>query len=86
MPITEDILKHPIIGPAYWRAFEEGYKAGYEEGYKEGELAMLRRLLTKRFGPIPAWLEERLMHSSTSDLEEFCDEFLDAQNLEDLKK
>ena len=73
MPITEDIMKHEIIGPAY------------RQGLHEGELVMLRRQIVQRFGPVPAWLEERLMHCATSDLEELSDRVLNAQSLEDLK-
>ena len=78
MPITESILNHQIIGPAY--------RKGQEEGRQEGELTILRRQIAKRFGPIPAWLEERLVRCSASDLEELSDRVLDAQSLEDLVK
>ena len=93
MPVTEDIMKHEIIGPAYRQAFEEGLKEvreaawreGYKAGYKEGMLAILRLQLVRRFGPIPTWLEERLTQNQASDLLEFSDRFLDAQSLDDLK-
>jgi hypothetical protein len=77
MPITEDILKHEIIGPAY--------RQGRQEGLQEGEMRILRRQLVTRFGQIPAWLDDRLKHCPTSDLEEFSDRVLSAQSLEDLK-
>ena len=44
MPITEDILDHDLIGPAT----------------KKGALEVLRPQIEERFGPIPAWAEERL--------------------------
>jgi hypothetical protein len=44
MPITEDILNHDTIGPAAKRA----------------ALEVLRPQMEERFGPIPAWAEERL--------------------------
>lgn len=74
MPITEDILNHDLIGPAY------------RQGRLEGELTMLRGLVEKRFGPIPAWLEERLARCSASDLLELSKRVLDAQSLEDILK
>jgi hypothetical protein len=78
MPITEDILTHQIIGPAY--------REGWQKGYREGVLTVLRRQLVKRFGPIPAWREERLALCSVSELIELCDHMLDAQTPEDLAK
>ena len=44
MPITEDIMNHDSIGPAA----------------KKGALEVLRPQIEERFGPIPAWVEERL--------------------------
>jgi hypothetical protein len=40
----------------------------------------------KRFGPIPAWLEDRLARCSTSDLLELGERVLDAKSLEDILK
>ena len=78
MPITEDILNHQIIGPAY--------RQGRQEGQQEGELELLRRQIVKRFGPIPAWLDERLARCSASDLLDLGERLLDAQSLEDILK
>jgi hypothetical protein len=44
MPITEDIMNHGSIGPAA----------------KKAVLEALRPQMEERFGPIPAWAEERL--------------------------
>jgi predicted transposase YdaD len=82
MPITEDILNHQIIGPAY----RQGRQEGRQEGQQEGELELLRRQIVKRFGPIPAWLDERLARCSASDLLDLGERLLDAQSLEDILK
>ena len=91
MPITEDILKHQFIGPAYRRGFEEGRKEGLEEAREKRREAgrrfasrLLRRQIAKRFGPIPAGLDERLSRSSLEELEAIADRVLDAANLEEL--
>jgi hypothetical protein len=42
MPILEDIRNHKVLG----------------REYKRGELVILRRLIEKRFGPIPSWAQE----------------------------
>ncbi len=102
MPITENILNHQLIGPAYRKGQQEGLKEGRREGREEGrhegreegrhegrqegELTILRRLISKRFGAIPNWLEERLTHSSADDLELLSERVLDARTLDDLLK
>jgi hypothetical protein len=44
MPITDDIMDHDLIGPTA----------------KQAALEVLRPQMEERFGPIPAWAEERL--------------------------
>jgi hypothetical protein len=82
MPITENILDHELIGPAYKKGLQEGEQRGFERG----ELTVLRRQIAKRFGAIPAWLEERLAQCSARDLEVLSERVLDAQNVDDLVK
>ena len=77
MPITEDILKHQFIGPAYRQGREEG---------RQSELRLVLRLITKRFGQIPASLDERLSRSSVDELEAIAERILDAASLEELLK
>jgi hypothetical protein len=74
MPVYIDISENKVLGPPYKR------------GMKEGELRMLRGLIEKRFGPMPAWAEERLTGQSTTELEDLSLRVHDAQSLEDLLK
>jgi predicted transposase YdaD len=68
---------------------EEGFEKGIEKGRLEGiERGMavqarkqLRRLLTRRFGPLPEWVEERLDAAEIAQLEEWADRILDAETL-----
>ena len=53
-------------------------------GPGETQLETDRRLIAKRFGAVPASLEERLARCSTSDLEELSERLLDAHGPEDL--
>ena len=76
MPILNDIMDHKVLG--------REYKRGWAEGTHDGELRILRRLLQKRFGPVPAWVEERLGDRSAEDLEALSLRLLEAQSLEDL--
>jgi hypothetical protein len=44
----------------------------------------VRRLLTRRFGPLPLWADERLEQASPQELERWTDRVLDAQQLDDI--
>jgi hypothetical protein len=50
-------------------------------GRQEGEAALLRRLLTRRFGPLPEWVDDRLRRASIEELETWGDRVLDAAEL-----
>jgi hypothetical protein len=71
-------MENKVLGPAY--------KRGLEEGEVKGELTILRRLVEKRFGPLPAWAEERLTAKSTTELEDLSLRVLDATTLDELLK
>jgi predicted transposase YdaD len=66
----------------YQDVFAEGRVEGRAEGRVEGEQAILRRQLVKRFGPLPAWAEQRLNAASSAQLELWSERLLDAASLE----
>jgi hypothetical protein len=76
VPVFIDILENKVLGAPF--------KKGLEEGLREGELTVLRRLIEKRFGAIPSWVEERLAGQSTVELVDLSVRVLDAQSIEDL--
>jgi hypothetical protein len=76
MPVYIDILENKVLGPPF--------KKGLEEGELKGELKILRRLIEKRFGPIPAWADESLSARSAIELEELSERVLDAATIEDI--
>jgi len=80
MPIHIDILENKVLG----REFKKGLQEGRQEGRQEGELAILRRLIERRFGSLPSWAEQRLAGASTEHLEELATRVLDAASLEEL--
>jgi predicted transposase YdaD len=80
MPILNDIMEHEVIGPA----IRQGREEGREEGRQEGRQEVLRRLLERRFGPLPDWAANRLDNLSTSELDEIAIGVLDATSLESL--
>ncbi|HEX4228572.1 MAG TPA: DUF4351 domain-containing protein [Bryobacteraceae bacterium] len=63
---------------------EQGLEQGREQGRAQGQLSLLRRQMTNRFGPIPAWAEDRLKALPREKLEELAVRLLNATNLEDL--
>ncbi|WPL24597.1 PD-(D/E)XK nuclease family transposase [Thiorhodovibrio frisius] len=51
------------------------------EGEHKGQAAMLRRQLTKRFGPLDESTQARLQHATQEQLEHWSDRILDAPTL-----
>lgn len=60
---------------------KEGRVEGRNQGRLEGEIAVLARLLTRRFGPLPTWAEARLHAATEEALAEWTDAVLDAASL-----
>ncbi len=53
-----------------------------QEGQQEEARAIIRRLLTRRFGPLPAWAVEKVEQASIDDSEKWAEKILDAPSLE----
>jgi len=64
--------------------FEKSREEGRQEGRAEGELAVVRRLIEKRFGSLPDWASGKLVALSAAELEDLSVRVLDARSLEDL--
>src|SRR6266571_3785157 len=59
----------------YITSFERmGMEKGRQQGVQEGEVIVLKRLLTRRFGPLPAWAEQRLEQASPPELEGWAEQ------------
>jgi hypothetical protein len=63
---------------------EEWKQQGLQQGLQQGEANVLRRLLTRRFGALPSWTEQRLVQAGEAELESWADRILEAQTLEDV--
>ncbi len=72
MPILNDIMDHQIIGPAI------------RQGRLEGERTIVLRLITRRFGPVPASARKRIESFTAPKLERISLRLLDANSLEEL--
>ncbi len=57
-------------------------KEGLQQGLQQGESLLLRRLLTRRFGPLPEWAERRLKAAEPAQLEQWGERVLEAATLE----
>ena len=55
---------------------------GLQQGKYQGEAALLRRLLARRFGELPEWVESKIDGADTDTLERWGLQLLDAANLE----
>jgi len=63
---------------------ELGKREGRKEGRKEGEARMLSKLMTRRFGKVPVWAENRLKQAEEKELEIWIDRILDAGSVEEI--
>jgi hypothetical protein len=61
-----------------------GIEKGLQQGLQQEASLLLRKLLTRRFGELPAWVEERLESGSREELEHWVERVLDAQRLEEV--
>ncbi|MDQ2899173.1 MAG: DUF4351 domain-containing protein [Acidobacteriota bacterium] len=96
MPLLDDIMDNKVLGREYKRGLQEGVQEGMQQGVREGmqqgvregmrqgELTLLRRLIEKRFGAVPAWAEEWLSRRPPAELEALGVRLLDAKSVEDL--
>jgi len=57
---------------------------GLQQGLQQGERRVLQRLLTRRFGELPAWVETRLRDASPEQLEIWGERLLEASRLEEI--
>jgi len=51
---------------------------------QQGEALALQRLLTKRFGVIPAEVQAKITAASTEQVDVWLDKVLDAKSLDDM--
>ncbi len=57
---------------------------GRQEGIQEGEATLLQRLLTRKFGPLPEAMQQRITSATTAQLEIWSLNILDATTLDDV--
>ncbi|MDP2105895.1 MAG: hypothetical protein Q8J76_07860, partial [Desulfobulbaceae bacterium] len=51
------------------KGIQQGIQQGMQQGMQQGESQLLGRLLVRRFGPLPQWVENHLTEATISQLE-----------------
>ncbi len=74
------------VKQGFKQGFKKGFKKGLRKGIKKGEALACGRLLTKRFGALPSWAEERLKKAGRQQLELYLERVQDAKRLRDVFK
>ncbi|MCP4546663.1 MAG: DUF4351 domain-containing protein [bacterium] len=76
----------PYVTHIERRAERRGVEQGVEQGVRQGEASLLKRLLVRRFDPLPAWADRLLEKASREELERWGERVLDAKLLDDVFK
>ncbi len=84
MPLLDDIMDNKVFGPLIRQGMEQGMVEGLAKGRLEEGTVILRRLIDKRFGPVPSWADERLSKLSVTELEDLSLRVLDAPSITDM--
>jgi flagellar biosynthesis/type III secretory pathway protein FliH len=66
------------------QGIQQGMREGREQGMQRGEVAMLVRLLERKFGPVPEALRPRIEAADERSLLEWSERVLSAATLEDV--
>ncbi len=88
--VSPMIAEHAIDWTAPWReeglkeGLQEGRKKGLQEGKKEGEVALLLRMLSRKYGTLSPSLEERIRAAEGAQLLEWGDRFVTASSLDEI--
>jgi len=63
---------------------EQGIEKGFEQGIEKGEALVLQKLLSKRFGALPAETIRAIGSASAQQIDTWVDRVLDAASLEEV--
>ncbi|MDO9142525.1 MAG: hypothetical protein Q7U38_19570, partial [Methylobacter sp.] len=66
------------------KGLEKGLAKGLEKGLAKGEMLALQKLLSRRFGVIPAEMTARISSATLADIELWFDRAIDAPTLDDV--
>lgn len=80
----EEELAMPYVTAIERMGEERGIKQGKQEGIQLGEIRVLKRQMSRRYGPLPGWVEKRLEQASLEDLECWADRVLDSSSIDEV--
>ncbi|MBF0136211.1 MAG: DUF4351 domain-containing protein [Magnetococcus sp. DMHC-1] len=80
----EKLFSLPIIEHRLMQEHRAGLQAGHQDGERDGEAKVLTRQLQRRFGNLPAWVQEKIAAAEPSSLENWSLRFVDAQSLDEV--
>jgi hypothetical protein len=75
---------HEGINLGVQKGLEQGLEQGLQTGLQEGEATMLSRLLTRRFGDLPQWAQERVKNAAKAQIEVWFDRAIDVATLDEV--
>ena len=84
MPVDIDPMESFYLRMLIEKGRSEGLREGRRESYREGEAVVLRLQLSRRFGPLPAWVNERLSAAREAELEEWALRILTSERLDQI--
>ena len=85
LPEVNDLQELRIMLADQLEVWAHGYKAeGMQQGMLQGEALALQKLLTKRFGVIPANILTSISFASRAQIEEWFDRAIDADGYTDV--
>ncbi|NGZ05184.1 MAG: Rpn family recombination-promoting nuclease/putative transposase [Magnetococcales bacterium] len=77
-----------MVESTYGAGLIEGKRAGEQIGLQKGEqigqINLLTRLLQRRFGSLPDWVQDNLSKADSRSLEQWSLQFVDASSLEEI--
>ncbi|WP_162251397.1 DUF4351 domain-containing protein [Massilia sp. Root418] len=66
------------------KGLEKGIEEGLQQGRQRGQAELIARQASKRFGPLPDSIQQRLAEASTEQLGAWADALLGADTLDDI--
>jgi hypothetical protein len=84
MALVIDPMKNSVLRKWYEEAFAKGHTEGHIAGHTAGHIAAIRKVLERRFGPLPGWVLERLASATSDQQERWLMRVLDAASLDDV--
>ncbi|MCP4697504.1 MAG: DUF4351 domain-containing protein, partial [Gammaproteobacteria bacterium] len=79
-PMIQEALHHTGDQTLMETFIDRYIREGREQGMQQGEQLLLRRLLIRRFGPLPPWAGQHLETADCTQLEDWGDRLLDADS------